>query len=354
MLHTSRCASPRALRILAGWLSTNIHRTSEADLLAIVDGFRRMYQSEQGVEQALEKYVKAKGLKIANSALLASILEYCKKFKFRSPLILNGCSAYLMQRSKDLSPSQIASMFYPFGLLDFHPAGGDAFWTILESELQDRFVQLHPGDALDILLACVYLQKHPLNFVKKVFNPYFLDRLHSVQQPALLAALRMRLKLLDTALTLECPMYRGPLLPRDHSAKCIWQDGRVKRAANQLASALRGTISGFVSTSVILGQLPLTELYVVDVLVHPKALDTPHLPAVSPGTCSAFLIHVPEHYDSSGHYLTGPQVMRRRHLIKLGLGVVELDYGVIQRLAMCPDELRDYVNEQKAVPPEQQ
>lgn len=343
VLLAARCVSPRVLRLLAGWLSTNIHRVGEVELLAIVDGFRKMSDSEPGVEKALEKYVKAKGLRIRNPSLFASILEYCRKFKFRSSLILTGCSEYLTQRGKDLSPSQIAQLFYPFGYLDFHP-GGIEFWTKLETELQNRFVQLHPSDALDILLACVYLEKHPLNFVKKVFNPYFLDRVHSVKQPTLLATLRNRLKILDTALTLECSSYRGPLLPRDHTAKTLHQDGRIRKAANMIADVLQ-VEKGFLSTAVVLGQLPLSELYLVDVLLHDKPLEAPYLQSIVKGTCTALLVHVPEHYDSSGRHLIGPQVMRRRHLMAVGLKVVEIDYKAISKFSVHPIALRNYVND---------
>ena len=49
---------------------------------------------------------------------------------------------------------------------------------------------------IELLNSFLYIEKFPLNFSAKLFNPYFLDRLHS-QQEHEVALSRQELKLFD-------------------------------------------------------------------------------------------------------------------------------------------------------------
>ena len=124
--------------------------------------------------------MKAKSLKISDPSLIAWAMEYAKKFRLRSPHVLDGVAEYVvLHNGTNLSASQLSSILEPFGLLDYQPPKGFKFWEIFEHILQSKFIQIPPKDIIEILLSCVYLQKYPLNFVDRVFSPYFLDRLHT-------------------------------------------------------------------------------------------------------------------------------------------------------------------------------
>lgn len=47
----------------------------------------------------------------------------------------------------------------------------------LESILSTRFSQFQPRSLIEVLHACIHLERFPLNYVSKVFSPYFLQRL---------------------------------------------------------------------------------------------------------------------------------------------------------------------------------
>ena len=53
----------------------------------------------------------------------------------------------------------------------------------------------------------------------------------------------------------------------------------------------------------------------------------------------AVLIHPPEHYDRSGQHLLGHQVMRRRHLTRMGFKVMELRMEELAKLRVYPQQL---------------
>jgi len=133
--------------------------------------------------QTLSKYMKVKCLKISNPVTLSALMDYVRKFRIRSFHILEGAGEYLIlhnsQGTGNLSPPQLASMLIAFGVLDYQPPHALKFWEIVERLLSEKFVQFQPKDIIDSLLSCVYLQKFPLNFVNRIFSPYFLDLLHT-------------------------------------------------------------------------------------------------------------------------------------------------------------------------------
>ncbi|XP_069681423.1 FAST kinase domain-containing protein 3, mitochondrial isoform X1 [Periplaneta americana] len=342
--------SPRIMNVFSRWINTNIHTVSEDDLLEIVSGFCSLDYVDPGITKALERYVKAKSSKVKNPAVLASIMEYCGRFRLRSEPILLGCEKYFIEHGQDLSPIIIKALFAPFGMLSFKPTDLK-FWQTLENVLDVKFVQFRPDDAIDVVLTCIYLGKFPLNFVHKIFNPYFLDRLHSNRDVNLLRQMRAKLKLFDTAMTLECSSYKGPVLPKDHSAKSIWQDGRVRRMINYISEPLADITGGHdrLTSFVILPHLPTIPLYVIDIMLHPSGMGGSTIRfnlRRERNLYVAVLIHIPEHYCANSSQLIGPQVMRRRHFRRLGLKVVELQYERLSKLRMHPKSLEEYLVEQ--------
>lgn len=340
--------SPRILSVLSQWVNKNIHTCSEDDLIEIINGFCSVEYNSLGVEQALERYVKAKGVSIKNPTLMANIMDYCSKFRVRSPILLQGSAEYLVVHGSSLSPVVLQRLFMPLGKLNYQPSNGFNFWKILETTLEEKFVQFRPEEAVDMLLHCVYLKKYPLNFVKKVFNPYFLDRLHSYKNKDLVILSRLELQVLDIAMTLECSQYQGPVLPKPFNTPPIWQDGRIKRMANAIRSILSDIAGGEnkVALNLVPARLPPTDLYVIDVLVlstgkkiWPINFERDY------NLHTAVLIHSPEHYSSNGSHLVGRQEMRKRHLRHLGLKVVGLDLIEIAKLRVYPQSLRCYIEE---------
>ncbi len=101
-----------------------------------------------------------------------------------------------------------------FGELDFHPPNGFKFWELVETVLERRFHELPPREAIDLLLSFVYIERYPLNFVRRLFNPHFLDRLHE-QDTADVAYSRAQLSLFDAVMCMEARNYGGPFLPKD-------------------------------------------------------------------------------------------------------------------------------------------
>lgn len=345
----SKQSPNRTMAALARWLNTNIHAVSESDLESIVKCFTILEYSDGQMEKALERYIKTKGIKIQNQSLISTVLAHCSKFRIRNPHIMNGCSEYFISHANDIKSEHIKSMFCPFGLLDYQPTNSIKFWQTFENCLNLNFDEISARDIVDIMLSCLYLEKYPINFVERIFNPYFLDVLHSTSPIIDHPQLRSDLKLFDTGMSIECDSYNGPMLPKDHSAKPVWQDGRIKRVVQNLTDQWTIISGGHDKFTKLAAhqRLPLNSLYLIDLLIHPAGMGrlwnfNSH---TDRNLHIAVIIHVPEHYDSTKQYLIGPQSMRIRHLRRLGLKVVTLDYEMLAKLRVHGNELHKYLVE---------
>lgn len=340
----------RTMQSLTRWINTNIHAISEIELELMIKSFTCLNYTDTKLEKSLERYMKAKGVRVKSQSLIVTILEYCSTFRYRNTFILDGCSEYFTMNSHQIEPGYFKSIIQPFAYLNYQPLNSIKFWQSLELKLNDCFADLPPSDIIEIMLACTVLEKYPLNFINRIFNPYFLDLMHQNTPESRIQKLRSDLKLFDTALTLECDGYNGPMLPKDHHAKSVWHDGRIKRIVNQITDSLTKISGGDdrYTKFAVLAHLPVNELYIVDVLLHPAGMGNLWSIANFANDKSlqtAILIHLPEHFNSVGDILIGPQAMRIRHLRKLGIRVVTLSFPIISRLRMHPKELEDYLVE---------
>lgn len=341
--------SPRSLRSISAWLILNIHTVSETQLEMIVRALTQLNYTDKQIENSLERYVKAKATKIKAQTLVVEILRHVSRFRLLNTYILNGCSEYMIMNAGIIEPGYLRDMLQPYGMLHYQPLNSQNFWKMIETFLHQHFHRITPRHVIDIMLNCVYLEVYPVNFVDRIFNPYFLDLIHSQTPMEYLGVMRNDLKIFDTAMTLECSGYKGPMLPRDVHARPLWTDFRIRRIVNDITDQLAIVAGGEdrFSKMTVPQQLPFSATYLIDVLFHPPGLGRfwNFNTFQDRNVYAAALIHLPEHYDSSGQYLMGPQMMRIRHMRSIGLKVITLKHDILARLRIHRKELNEYLVE---------
>jgi len=342
--------SPVFLRMLSGWVTLHIQTLSEQEMLAVVWGFLHLDYTDDAIISAIEKTIKVKGLQIVEIDLISTICSYCSHFRIRSPSIFEGVSQYFIENHRRLEPAQVCAISQIFGLLDFHPTNGFKFWELMENYLEHKFVQFAPIDVINMLVSFIYIERYPLNFTNKLFNPFFLDRLHS-QPEEIVAHSRQELRLFDTAMNLSCRSYDGPFLPKDTNYKAVYEDMRVTRLSVKLLSPLADVVGGDVTRLgrlVVLSSLPLHPLFIVDMMIYPTHAASLLRFGFRTNNSSnvAVLILTPEHYDRSGKYLMGAQTMRVRHLKLMGFKVMLINMNKANKLMLHPAKLREYLRTQ--------
>lgn len=344
-LRLTKCSSNIVLNIISRWINTNIHTMNENNLTSIVIELNNNNHVDIGIVRALERYIKAKHSEINNPVLMIEIMNYCSKFNIRSEQIFEGCAEYIIKNGSELSPSQFRNVFSPFGQLNYRPKSALEFWKKIEHITNKEFLNFKTQEAIDVLLSCVYLEKHPLNFVHRIFNTSFLHHLYD--QGGQNNHTKTKLKLIDQCMTLECEHYRGPVIPKDKFSKSIWWDFRIKKVLKEINSSLENVFEGYkISYSVVLSQLPLMSIYIIDALIHPIKFDVNSRYIdlkKSPGLCTAVLINLPEHYCWESEHLIGIESTRIRHFRQLGLNVVLINYQKLLELKY-PAELSEYIN----------
>lgn len=233
-----------------------------------------------------------------------------------------------------------------FGELDFHPPNGFKYWDILEHVLEHKFVEFPPKDVINLLLSFVYIERYPLNFVRKLFNPYFMDRLHNQPEHDIFSS-RMQLKLFDSVMKQDSLHYNGPYLPRDTTYQYMPMDLRTNRMAVQLLNPMADVVGDVkrIGKSVVLSSLPLNPIYIVDIMIYPSVAASLLRFGLRTNNnqITAIVIHPPEHYNRTQEHLIGPQAMRIRHLKKMGFKVMELNYQEISKLRKDPLKLREHL-----------
>lgn len=339
--------SRRILPVISQWLAVNVQNLSEQQLLAVVVCMNKLEYVDARVIGTLEKYMKVRGVQIKEKDLVGAICDYCYDFRIRSKFILEGAGEYFIEHANSLSTPQMYSVARIFGELDFHPPNGFRYWEILEHILEHKFVEFPPREIIALLLSFVKIEQYPLNFVRKLFNPYFMDRLHSQQEVDIFNS-RAQLILFDVAMKQDCEQYTGPFLPRDTNYKRLAEDPRIIRMSKNLVEPLAQVVGDIqrIGRSVVLSSLPLNPLYVADLMVYPSvaaSLIRFGLRTSNNRQTTIVLIHTPEHYDYNGTHLVGTQVMRVRHLTKMGFSVMQVNFRTVSRLVTNPGQLHDYL-----------
>lgn len=337
------------LQCYARWLNTNGHILKEDQLCQLLKQFRFLEYTNSEIEKSLDRFMKGKATIIKNQVLIEEILSYSIHFRIRNGHILNGCCENFISRSEQYHPKVLKALLESLGQFNFAPVNKVKFWMKVEEYIRINFSKISPPDVIYMFLNCCYLEIYPLNFISSIFNPHFLDSMYSSVEAHKIPQLRSCLKLLDATLTLEASDYNGPLLPKDHSAKSLWTDGRVRRIINSLKPHMEKIAGGSdrITNSVIIGKLPTNSMYIVDILIHPPGLSKFFQYSVlkDQNVNIAILILLPEYFDNQGKHLCGLQEMRIRHFRRLGLKVVSLKYNEVSKCLLHLKQLEEYLSD---------
>lgn len=331
------------------WININIHALNEAHLKQFVHCLSTLNYTDSDLENAIERFMKAKATKIKSQTLVVEFLRHLSQFRLLNPHILNGCSEFFVNELNNIDPENLRDFVFPFGQLHFQPSNAIEFWKNFENILDLHFYKLSASHIIDILLSTVYLKLLPVNFIDRVFNRIFMHGMNSTASMSELPILQEKLRILDTAFSIEFNGYYGPLLPRQKDCNKVVIDKRIVNIidnCSDMITMIAGDKMSY-STSTVPRHLPFCNLYAIDILFHPPGFNRLNYNKIKDrNVLVAALIHLPEHYDSSGEHLIGEQQMRIRHMQEIGIKVVSLEFTMLSKLSMHRKELYEYFTEQ--------
>ncbi|XP_047509801.1 FAST kinase domain-containing protein 3, mitochondrial-like [Pieris napi] len=327
---TEKYFSVQSYGVLAKWFYSNIHALHEDAFLDIITKFILLNYTDDQIEGGVEKYMKLKGHKIKSYILIIGILNYLVKFQLRNEQILNICCDHYLKNLNNIPVSFLNSFIHPFGFLYFKPAN-QRLWDITETILLESYKKVNIQDLCSIMLSYIYVREYPTRLVTKVLHSEYFTKISS-------SHLLQKLYLIDTALSVECIEYGGPLLPKDQGLKPVLQDQRICSLINRVKQVVFDIFGqNRVSFAVFIPNLCSDANFIIDIMIHPIGLGSEtfnwKLKTVKNQNI-ALLIHLPDHYCTKSEQLIGPQEMKKRHLNLLGFKVVSLKYILLCQLSM--------------------
>ncbi|NXP73144.1 FAKD3 protein, partial [Ramphastos sulfuratus] len=301
------------------------------ELVDILDAFLYFGYHEQIFTEALETYVP-KSIFTMHPQTVSKVMQYCCQKRILSKPIFDAVAESFISDGDRFTTYQIAGYIVPFGTLNYLPPSASSLFRKLETILHARLSQFQPHTLLNLLHSCVLIQRYPVNFLPKIFSPYFLQRLRA-QPPGLDRIATSQLIHLFLTVTLECPFYEGPKLLPKYQVKSFLMP-RSSLDVHLLKRVKTGLLHLLKKRMYFASEVSTPYFYVVDIEIK---LDE-----------EGFVLPVAQHEEVhrrialcvDGQYRfcvnsqnrLGEEAIKQRHLQLLGYEVVQIPFFEIESL----------------------
>ncbi|KAL3970349.1 hypothetical protein ACER0C_028146 [Sarotherodon galilaeus] len=311
------------------------------EIMKVLSALMTLGQHDGELVAAMEKHLPGR-LEKCDPELIGAIMEYCLQMRCRSEPLFEAVAENFVRHAEKHTTLQIAKQIVAMGRLNYLPQCSSQMFKKLESILSERFSQFQPRSLVDVMHACIHLERFPLNYMTKVFSPHFLQRLQAQGEPLDKNTLG-QLTQLHLSTTLECTYYWGPRLPFFLHVKRFSSAGQAfetpmesllyKQVKGPLAQLLGGT---FYSTRMIHGGYTIDVEICLDesgFVLPPSQWDHTYKRVV-------LCLDGPNRFCTNTRHLLGKEVTKRRHLQRMGMELVEIPYFEFEKLQTEEEQIQ--------------
>ncbi|NXL91096.1 FAKD3 protein, partial [Alectura lathami] len=307
---------------------------TDDELVKVLAAFLFFGHREHVFTEALEAHVPA-SISTMRPETVSKVMQYCCQKAILSKPIFDAAAEHFISDADSFTTTQIAESIVPFGTLNYLPPSASSLFRKLEAVLQTRFSQFQPHTLLNLLHSCVLIQRYPVNFLAKIFSPYFLQQLQA-QPPGLDRFVASQLTQLFLTVTLECPFYKGPkLLPKYQvnvflTPRCSPDVHLLKRVKSGLLYLLKKRMyfSSEVST-------PYFYTVDIEIKLDEEGFILPATQCEEIHTRIALCVDGRNRFCLNSHNLLGEEAIKQRHLQLLGYKVVQVPFFEVESLKSC-------------------
>ncbi|XP_036752614.2 FAST kinase domain-containing protein 3, mitochondrial isoform X3 [Manis pentadactyla] len=297
------------------------------------------------LQDALEQHVTSLCVSL-DPETVSKVMEYCTRKLILSKPILNTVAEIFVCQSENFSPSQISELIEPFGKLNHLPPNASALFRKLENMLLTHSNYFPPKTLLKLLHSCSLIECHPVNFMAKIFSPYFLQQLQGEESCLDRLCLAQLTQLFLTSV-LECPFYKGPkLLPQFQVKSFLTPCYSLETPVDfQLyKSVMIGLIDLLGGRMYFASKVLTPYCYTIDVELKLDEEGFVLPPTVHEDVHKrvALCIDGPERFCLNSRHLLGKEAIKQRHLHLLGYQVVQIPYYEIE-MQKSKHELVEYL-----------
>ncbi|KAG8442635.1 hypothetical protein GDO86_011427 [Hymenochirus boettgeri] len=324
-----------------------MHLFSNEELVKVLVALTYFGHSDKYFTEALERYVLKMAFVMSPEAV-STVMSYCSRRLILSKTIFDAVAESFVYNSENFTTLQIAQQIVPFGKLNYLPLNASSLFRRLETILYSRFSQFQPRTLLNLLHSCILLEKFPVNFVAKIFSPYFLQQL---QDPSgnVDRFVLCQLTQLFLTVSLECPFYEGPKLLPKYRVKSFFTSGQSLESVvdAQLYNRVKSALIDLLGARMYFASRVLSPYcYTLDVEIKLDeegfVLPASHHEEVHKRI--AICIDGQKRFCSNSHNLIGKESIKQRHLRLLGYEVVQIPFYEFDSLK-GKEEIVEYLHQ---------
>ncbi|XP_042188185.1 FAST kinase domain-containing protein 3, mitochondrial [Callorhinchus milii] len=308
---------------------------SDQELIQVLNALMYFGHSDRFFIEALERNIPPKAFVMQPQAI-SKVMKYCIRRRILSRPILDAVAESFIYNSDNFTTTEIVLQLMSFGELNYLPSTAGQLFRKVENILRRRFSQFQPHALLNLLHSCILIERFPVNFVAKVFSPYFLQQLEA-QGTGLDQFVRAQLTQLFMTVKLECPFYEGPSLPQKYRVKTFLKPGRSLETLvdEHLYNNVKNALIDLLGARNYFASRVLTPYcYTLDVEIK---LDEEGyvLPAASRDNVYrriALCIDDQRRFCVNSCHLIGKEAIKQRQLQLLGYDVVQIPFHEFDKL----------------------
>ncbi|XP_049450712.1 FAST kinase domain-containing protein 3, mitochondrial-like [Epinephelus fuscoguttatus] len=304
------------------------------EVIKVLSALMTLGQHDEELLTAMEKHLPGR-LGTCDPELISTVMEYCLQMRCRSEPIFEAVAENFVCHAERHTTLQIAKQIVAMGRLNYLPQCSSEMFKKLESILSTRFSQFQPRSLIEVLHACIHLERFPLNYMSRVFSPYFLQRLQAQGEPLDKNALG-QLTQLHLSTSLECTHYWGPRLPYflhvkrfssvDQAFETPMESLLYRQVKGPLTELLGGT---FYSTRTF---TPSGYTIDVEIYLDEEGCVLPLSQWEHTYRRIALCLDGQNRFCSNTQHLLGKEATKRRHLRRMGYEVVQIPYFEFEKL----------------------
>ncbi|XP_072461505.1 FAST kinase domain-containing protein 3, mitochondrial isoform X2 [Notamacropus eugenii] len=310
------------------------HFTSE-ELGKVLEGFIHFGYTDKFFTQALEQRVSTCSLTMHPESI-SKVMQYCNKKLILSKPIFDAVAESFVYQAETFSPVQVSHLIVTFGKLNYVPPNAAFFFRKLENTIRTRFKYFPPQTLLNLLHSCTLIGRHPVNYVAKLFSPYFLQKLQA-QELDLNRSSLAQLTQIYLTVVLECPFYKGPKLLPQYQVKSFLIPPYLLESPVDLQfykTVTVGLIDLLKAKIYFASKVSTPYCYTVDIeiKVDEEGFVLPFTSDEDVYKRLALCLDDQKRFCLNSHHLLGKEAIKQRHLQLLGYEVIQIPYHEVEIL----------------------
>uniref|UniRef100_A0A4X1UU44 RAP domain-containing protein n=3 Tax=Sus scrofa TaxID=9823 RepID=A0A4X1UU44_PIG len=281
--------------------------------------------------------------------VMVLLAQHLARHRLREPQLLEAIAHFLVVQEAQLNSKVVQKLVLPFGRLNYLPLE-EQFMPCLERILA-REAGVAPLATVNILMSLCQLRCLPFRALRFVFSPGFINHISGTPHALIM---RRYLSLLDTAVELELPGYRGPRLPRRQQVPIFPQPLITDRARCKYShkDIVAEGLRQLLGEEKYRQDLTVPPGYCTDFLlcvsssgaVLPVRTQDPFLPYPPRSSSVVLTLRERWHFCRDGRVLLGSRALRERHLGLMGYQLLPLPFEELESQRGLP-QLKSYLRQ---------